>query len=85
MDDVEYSDEPCPKCGADTYKRRCGCDGGFSHHDCGEDTCCCLHPEPNVVCDECDGKEMHNWCPRCGWDLVQECYINGKPAEPKSQ
>jgi hypothetical protein len=33
------------------------CDGeGFSHHDCGEDSCCCLNPEPNVPCYICQGK-----------------------------
>ena len=33
------------------------CDGeGYSHHDCGEDTCCCLHPENNVRCDICNGE-----------------------------
>ena len=33
---------------------------GFSHHDCGEDCCCCLHPEDNVVCDICRGKGGHS-------------------------
>lgn len=34
----------------------CGkCEEGMSHHDCGEDTCCCLNPIPNVLCDVCDG------------------------------
>jgi len=33
----------------------CG-DEGYSHHDCGEDCCCCLWPEDNVVCDICNGK-----------------------------
>ena len=33
------------------------CDGeGYSSHDCGEDTCCCLIPEDNVQCDVCRGK-----------------------------
>ena len=31
-------------------------DGLTGDHDCGEDTCCCLYPEPNVGCDRCDGK-----------------------------
>lgn len=34
---------------------QCGGEG-FSHHDCGEDTCCCLDPEDNVPCDICRGK-----------------------------
>jgi hypothetical protein len=36
----------CWKCGGE----------GYTDHDCGEDCCCCLNPEPNVRCDECDGK-----------------------------
>lgn len=28
---------------------------GYSHHDCGEDTCFCLMPEDNVICDICNG------------------------------
>ena len=33
------------------------CDeNGFVDHDCGEDSCCCLDPEPNVRCDICKGK-----------------------------
>ena len=29
---------------------------GYSYHDCGEDCCACLDPQPNVVCDTCEGK-----------------------------
>ena len=32
------------------------CDDGYSGHDCGEDICCCLDPEDNVICDICRGK-----------------------------
>src|ERR1017187_8693378 len=32
------------------------CGTGYSHHDCGEDSCCCLNPEDNVICDWCNGK-----------------------------
>lgn len=32
------------------------CEDGYSYHDCGEDSCCCLDPQPNVICDTCDGK-----------------------------
>jgi len=28
----------------------------YSHHDCGEDTCCCADPQPNVMCDICGGE-----------------------------
>ncbi len=48
----------CKKCGSEMESIDCwNCGGeGFSHHDCGEDTCCCLNPEPNVECDICNGK-----------------------------
>jgi len=29
---------------------------GYDGHDCGEDTCCCLNPDDNVICDVCGGK-----------------------------
>ena len=80
LDDyAEQTDTLCPKCGANTLSRHCNeCEDGFSHHDCGEDCCCCLDPEPNVVCDECGGHGYLEWCPVCGWDLVFKNYINGR-------
>lgn len=38
---------------------------GFSHHDCGEDCCCCLDPEDNVTCDICNGNGGWWACPSC--------------------
>ena len=38
---------------------------GFCYHDCGEDTCVCLNPEDNVVCDTCDGE--------AGWYVCNLC------------
>lgn len=29
---------------------------GVDGHDCGEDVCCCLNPEDNLVCQFCGGK-----------------------------
>lgn len=29
---------------------------GVSGHDCGEDSCCCAHPEDDVICSQCDGR-----------------------------
>ena len=50
----------CARCGSSCDRQDCyNCEEGFSHHDCGEDCCCCLYPEPNVVCDVCQGY--------CGW------------------
>jgi hypothetical protein len=44
------------------YRVRCwDCGGeGYSGHDCGEDSCCCLYPEDNMVCDTCDGKGYYD-------------------------
>ncbi len=28
---------------------------GYSGHDCGEDTCCCLYPDDDVICPTCGG------------------------------
>ena len=58
----------CPRCECcELVWVECwNCGGtGYSHHDCGEDCCCCLHPEDNVICDVCWGKG--------GW---QECHGN---------
>jgi hypothetical protein len=48
----------CARCGSSAEFLSCAsCGGeGYSHHDCGEDTCCCLHPEDNVVCSACCGE-----------------------------
>jgi hypothetical protein len=51
-------DPCCPRCGSSVGWQSCDeCGGtGYSHHDCGEDVCVCLHPEDNVPCDCCDGR-----------------------------
>tara|TARA_R110002096_G_scaffold392723_1_gene587717 strand:- start:969 stop:1139 length:171 start_codon:yes stop_codon:yes gene_type:complete len=38
---------------------------GFSYHDCGEDTCVCLQPENNMMCDICSGAG--------GWYASSDC------------
>ena len=45
----------CPDCGA----------SGYSGHDCGEDCCCCRHPEDNIRCDICQGKSGWYRCYTC--------------------
>ena len=61
----------CARCGSSVHYVRCwDCgDEGVTHHDCGEDTCCCLHPEANVGCETCGGEggSLHcvsgpEWC-----------------------
>lgn len=34
---------------------QCGGEGLYGH-DCGDDCCCCLNPEENMICDICDGE-----------------------------
>ena len=64
-------DAQCARCGSSVSYARCSeCgDEGVTHHDCGEDSCCCLYPEDNVVCEACDGAggSLHcisppEWC-----------------------
>ncbi len=43
-------EEDCLHCGG----------SGFTHHDCGEDTCPCLEPENNVPCNVCNPHERVN-------------------------
>jgi len=48
---------PCPMCRADLHWEDCeSCCDGYTHHDCGDDTCCCLYPQDNVECDVCSGE-----------------------------
>jgi hypothetical protein len=57
----------CEFCGNGKEWRDCwNCEDGFTDHDCGEDCCCCLNPEPNVRCDICEGKG--------GWIACEICH-----------
>jgi hypothetical protein len=38
---------------------------GFTHHDCGDDTCVCLWPEDNMPCGTCGTKGGYYLCPVC--------------------
>ena len=69
------SNDVCAKCGEDKQQATCwNCGGeGRTHHDCGEDTCCCLYPHDNVVCDICDGNGDYMVCPHCYPDSFDDC------------
>jgi len=59
------------KCGDRLSWRECyNCNDGFTHHDCGEDCCCCLDPEDNVECDICNGNG--------GWYVCVSCSPGGE-------
>lgn len=46
----------CEHCEQELDWERCDqCEDGMAYHDCGEDCCACLYPEPNVTCDQCGG------------------------------
>lgn len=57
----EKAAEDCWNCGGD----------GYSSHDCGEDSCCCLDPHDNVRCDICRGRGYTMVC-------LGSCDENGK-------
>lgn len=72
----------CARCGSSVETERCEyCEDGFDGHDCGEDCCCCLHPEENVPCQYCRGTgvwrrcmSFMKWCeenPLSGREAVQ--------------
>lgn len=53
----------CARCGSSIYTERCDqCEDGYDGHDCGEDLCCCRHPEENVPCDWCNGTGVWRTC-----------------------
>lgn len=56
----------CSICGQELERHECqDCEEGYSYHDCGEDTCNCIDPEPNVICDICKGYGSWWYCPAC--------------------
>lgn len=72
-----YGDEEvCAKCGGDVDWEECNdCEEGYSYHDCGEDCCACLDPQPNVICDTCEGKS--------GWWRCYSCESEKQKTEVK--
>lgn len=73
-DYIEPEAETCKVCGADmefTDCWQCGGEGyGDDFHDCGEDCCCCLDPEPGE-CPECNGAGGWLECPNAEHHLVK--------------
>ena len=56
----------CGVCGGEVEAESCDqCEDGLSYHDCGEDTCCCLDPSPNVICNSCGGTGYWWYCLQC--------------------
>ena len=70
----------CEKCGNEMAWVDCyNCEDGYSDHDCGEDCCCCLYPEPNVTCDVCEGEGGWYICVHCAKpETVSELFDDGR-------
>ncbi len=87
MDDYEYDDEPCPKCGHyPTYARRChvlGCDDGYID-SYGYDDPLFFNPDETEMCTECWGTGWERWCPKCGCDLQEARLTMRAPDRAKS-
>lgn len=68
-------DNLCPIHGEKAWVDCWSCGGeGYTHHDCGEDCCVCLDPEPNVRCDICRGKGGYVICFGCHPEVEKEVY-----------
>ena len=71
-DDIEYCDDPCPRCGKMMYYQECTaphCDNGVI--DCYEDDPINYsRGEAYEICPECHGHGRHIWCPHCGHDYL---------------
>lgn len=56
-------DVQCARCGSSAESHRCDrCHDGLDGHECGEDCCCCAYPEPNVLCQHCNGEAVWHEC-----------------------
>jgi hypothetical protein len=73
MDDYDFSDVACPKCGhTPTHYRECQglfCDDGFVD-EWEEDPINYMQGQEFSVCPECHGTGSEHWCPACGYDLT---------------
>lgn len=73
MDDWEYSDNDCPKCGAQTALRHCYECGGSGRIEDEDDEW-----GFDERCDNCNGKGIEEWCRECGWDVVFKHFLSPK-------
>lgn len=80
--DGKQWDCQCARCGSSVDYEHCDeCEDGYDGHDCGEDCCCCLHPEENMICDRCDGNG--GWC-RC-MSSPEWCEANALPGRENTE
>jgi hypothetical protein len=62
----------CRICGAELEHVECETCGGEGYgdefHDCGEDCCACIYPEPGM-CPDCNGKGFYLMCPNAPHEM----------------
>lgn len=82
MDDYEFDDEACPKCGTyPTHARRChviGCEDGYIDLHEYDDPLFFDEGETEI-CRECWGTGWERWCPKCGYDLQRARLTQREP------
>lgn len=79
-DDINLTDEDCPKCGNALATRRCGTCGGDGFIDLYEEDPIWYDDGDLGECEDCRGHGDHCWCQKCGWDVNENRFLNGKPA-----
>ena len=76
-DDIEYAEIQCPQCGSEMMRRDCtDCEGGF--RDLYEEDPLWYDEDDFEECDTCGGHGAYVWCRECGWDYLENRFINGK-------
>ena len=79
-DEIELTDDQCPKCGNTMATRPCiaACEDGYENRY--EEDPLWYDEDEWFVCDECRGHGFHVWCQKCGWDALEKRFPNGAPA-----
>ena len=79
MEDYEQDyEECCPKCGhSPTHYRDCSelhCDEGYIDEN-DLDPIDFMEGESYIMCNECYGTGIDEWCPKCGYDISAHKYV----------
>lgn len=75
MDDVQISEETCPRCGSYMYWQDCTdihCEDGIIDLYESDSDPLWYSPGDTEICRECGGKGFTEWCPACGYRLGQD-------------